>query len=63
MVVEGHTEVTNSIKLAEGEPDWWAFMEVRAWKGKTLTLQVDQLPENSRCAKLLSALTFISINP
>lgn len=45
--VEGQVVVRNDISLANGEPDWWAPMEVGAWKGKKVALQVDQLPEDS----------------
>jgi len=45
--VDGRKVVRNDIELAESKPDWWAVMDVSAWKGKTLTLQVDQLPEES----------------
>jgi len=37
----------NDIGLANGAPDWWAFMDVSRWQGKTVTLQVDRLPEDS----------------
>jgi fructan beta-fructosidase len=46
-LVDGHVEVRNDIELASAAPDWWAFMDVSAWRGRTLTLQVDQLPEDS----------------
>ena len=46
-VVDGKVEVKNDIELADGAPDWWAFMDVSAWRGKTVTLQVDKLPEDS----------------
>ncbi|RYG46572.1 glycoside hydrolase family 32 protein, partial [bacterium] len=36
------------IELAEGEPDWWAFTDVAAWRGKTATIRVDEIPEDSR---------------
>ncbi|RYG26345.1 2,6-beta-D-fructofuranosidase [bacterium] len=36
------------IELAEGKPDWWAFTDVSAWKGKTVTVRVDELPEDSK---------------
>ncbi len=39
--------VRNEIELADAEPDWWAPMEVGAWRGQTVTLQVDKLPEDS----------------
>lgn len=46
-IVEGRVVVRNDIELANGEPDWWAPMEVSEWKGKTVTLQVDKLPDDS----------------
>jgi sucrose-6-phosphate hydrolase SacC (GH32 family) len=46
-LVEGRVEVRNDIELADADPDWWAPMEVSAWRGQTVTLQVDRLPEDS----------------
>ncbi len=46
-LVDGRVEVKNEIELANGTPDWWAFMEVGAWRGKTVTLRVDKLPDDS----------------
>lgn len=46
-LVGGRVEVKNDIELADGEPDWWAFMDVSAWRGQTVTLQVDKLAEDS----------------
>jgi fructan beta-fructosidase len=46
-LVDGRVEVKNNIELANAAPDWWAFMDVSAWRGKTVTLQVDKLPEGS----------------
>jgi sucrose-6-phosphate hydrolase SacC (GH32 family) len=45
--VDGHPAVRNDIELADGEPDWWAPMDVSAWRGKELTLHVDKLHEDS----------------
>ena len=53
LLVNGEVVVRNDIELANAAPDWWAPMDVSAWRGKTLTLQVDRLPEDS------SALTSI----
>jgi sucrose-6-phosphate hydrolase SacC (GH32 family) len=39
--------VRNDIELADGKPDWWAPMDVSAWRGKQLVLRVDKLPEAS----------------
>ncbi len=46
-LVDGRVEVTNDIELANDNPDWWAFIDVSAWRGKTVTLQVDKLPDDS----------------
>ena len=46
-LVDGRVVVRNDIELAPTEPDWWAFMDVSAWRGQTLTLEVDKLPEDS----------------
>ncbi len=47
LLVDGKTVVRNDIELADGAPDWWAPMDVSAWKGQTVTLRVDQLPPDS----------------
>ena len=52
-LVEGTVIVKNDIGLADGKPDWWAFMDVNAWKGKTLTIRVDNLPANSMALKAI----------
>lgn len=46
-LVDGRVAVRNDIELANGGPDWWAPMDVSAWHGKMVTLQVDRLPEDS----------------
>lgn len=35
------------IELADATPDWWAFLELKDFKGKKLTLVVDHLKEDS----------------
>ena len=45
--VDGKTERTFDIELADGRPDWWAFLDGTPFKGKTVEIQVDKLPENS----------------
>ena len=52
-LVNGRVAVRNDIELAPAEPDWWALMDVSAWQGKTLTLQVDRLPEDSTGLSLI----------
>jgi sucrose-6-phosphate hydrolase SacC (GH32 family) len=46
-LVDGKVEVRNDIELADDAPDWWAFMDVSAWRGQTVTLRVDALPSDS----------------
>ncbi|MBN8247463.1 MAG: GH32 C-terminal domain-containing protein [Verrucomicrobia bacterium] len=47
LLVEGRKVVTNDIELAPDAPDWWAPMDIGPWKGRTVVLQVDTLPEDS----------------
>jgi fructan beta-fructosidase len=42
-----------TIELADGEPDWWAFLDVSAWKGKKLTVEVDRLPAGSKALEAI----------
>jgi len=48
LLVDGKPVVRNDIELADDKPDWWAPMDVSVWKGKTITLHVDKLSENSK---------------
>jgi len=48
ILIDGRVEVRNDVELADATPDWWAFWDASAWKGKTITLQVDKLAEGSR---------------
>jgi fructan beta-fructosidase len=45
--VDDKVERTFSIELADGKPDWWAFLDATPFRGKTITIIVDRLPENS----------------
>ena len=47
LLVDGKPVVRNDIELADGKPDWWAPMDVSAWRGKQLVLRVDKLHEDS----------------
>lgn len=51
--VNGKTEREFEIELANGEPDWWAFMDLTSFKGAEAALIVDQLPEDSTGLKLI----------
>jgi len=58
-LVDGRLEVKNDIELADAEPDWWAPMDVSAWRGKTVTLQVDRLSEDSAALRSIEPGDFI----
>lgn len=46
--VGGKAERWFDVELADAEPDWWAPLDVSAWKGKTLTVRADRLPAGSK---------------
>ncbi len=48
LLVDGTVAVRNDMALADGTPDWWAPMDVSAWRGRKLALVVDKLPEDSQ---------------
>lgn len=47
LLVDGQRVVRNDIELADAAADWWAPMDVSAWRGRSLTLRVDKLHEDS----------------
>ena len=55
LLVDGEPVVRNDIELADGAADWWAPMEISAWKGKNLALVVDKLPEDSAALASIKA--------
>src|SRR6187200_654381 len=36
------------IELAEGQPDWNAYIEIDEWKGKPVELRVDKVTDGSK---------------
>lgn len=52
--VAGRPERNFDIELADGEPDWWAFLDLGEWQGRNLTVSVDKLREGSQA---LDAIT------
>lgn len=44
VLANGGTETSFDIELADGKPDWWAFLDVL---GKSVKISVNKLPENS----------------
>src|ERR1017187_8448704 len=51
LMVDGKTEREFQIELADAKPDWWAFLDVAAFKGQSVVLQADKLPEDSLVLK------------
>lgn len=47
VTVNGEVARSFDIELADGEPDWWAFLDATPFLGKTVEIRVNQLPENS----------------
>jgi len=47
ILVDGRRERFFDIELADSQPDWWAFLDLQPWRGKTITVQVDRLREDS----------------
>ena len=53
VMVEGKAERSFDIELADASPEWWAPLDVGAWKGKTVTVVVEKVPEDSRSLALI----------
>ena len=53
VLVDGKPAREFNIELADAAPDWWAPMDVRTFKGKRVTLCVNQLPEDSSGLKAI----------
>ncbi len=54
LIANGKPEREFQIELANAEPDWWAFMDVSNFKGQSVVLQADKLPEDSRGLKQIN---------
>lgn len=48
VVVAGKLERWFDIELADGAPDWWAALDVSAWKGQTVTVRTAKLSAESK---------------
>ncbi len=47
VLVDGEAARAFDIELADGKPDWWAFLDATPFKGKTVTVKVDKLLDTS----------------
>ncbi|MGO9200787.1 MAG: glycoside hydrolase family 32 protein [Limisphaerales bacterium] len=47
LVIDGRRLRQFDIELADGAPDWWAFLDLAPFKGSRAAIQVDRLPEAS----------------
>lgn len=47
LLVDRKVAVRNDIELADSAPDWWAPMDITDWRGKSVAVVVDRLPEDS----------------
>jgi sucrose-6-phosphate hydrolase SacC (GH32 family) len=54
VLLEGQLQHEFEIELPDGEPGWWAFLDVSQWIGKELVLRADKLREDSGALELIS---------
>ncbi len=47
VAIEGQPPRSFDIELADGKPDWWAFMDIGPFKGSKATITVDKLSDDS----------------
>ena len=47
VVLDGQSVRDFDIELADGQPDWWAFLDATPFKGRTVTIKADRLREDS----------------
>ncbi|MDB5319281.1 MAG: sacC [Phycisphaerales bacterium] len=47
LIVDGNAVREFTIGCADAAPDWWATLDISAYRGKSLTIEVDRLPDDS----------------
>ncbi len=52
--IDGKVEREFDIELADASPDWWAFLDLAPFKGRSIVLNVDKLPDDSLALKSIS---------
>ncbi|HSY19741.1 MAG TPA: glycoside hydrolase family 32 protein [Candidatus Acidoferrales bacterium] len=53
LLVEGQVAREFDIELADSQPDWWTFVDLTLFKGRTAALMVDRLPDDLGALKLI----------
>jgi len=53
VIVDGKVVREFNIELADLKPDWMAPLDVSQWRGKTATVVVNKLPEESKALELI----------
>jgi len=53
LLLDGKPLRTCDIELADAQPDWYAYLDISAWKGEKLELAVDTLPPASQALTLI----------
>jgi sucrose-6-phosphate hydrolase SacC (GH32 family) len=53
LLVDGKIERDFEIELAEGAPDWWAFIDLGPFQGRMIAVRVDGLAEDAAALKAI----------
>ncbi|MFI5378219.1 MAG: GH32 C-terminal domain-containing protein [Tepidisphaerales bacterium] len=53
LAVDEKSDREFTIELADDKPDWYAFIDISAFRGKPITLTVDKLPDSSKALSLV----------
>jgi fructan beta-fructosidase len=53
VMVDGQAAREFTIGCADGPADWWAGLDVSAYRGRTVTVEVDKLPDDSQFLKAI----------
>jgi fructan beta-fructosidase len=54
LLLDGQPKREFEIELAPGEPDFWSFLDLQPFQGKSAMLRVDRLPEGSRALEAVT---------
>ena len=59
LLLDGKEQHGFDIELADGEPDWWAFLDATRYRGQTITVKVNKLAEGSQALNAIDQSTEI----